>query len=99
MTDCDELAASIDEECSYDGAQIHEFTKKMKENRGDFTMSFWVKPTGANSLVKDFNGDPMFVPQVLLQAGKISCMHACTPMLSPAGSPTILHADIFLRQN
>ena len=77
MTDCDELEASIDEQCSYNGTRMTEFTKKMKENGGDFTMSFWVKPTGANSLVKNFVGDPMFVPQVLMQDGRISCMHAC----------------------
>jgi hypothetical protein len=65
MTSCDELEAAIDEECSYDGTQVTEFTKAMKENGGDFTISFWVKPTGANSLVTDATANPMFVPQVL----------------------------------
>ena len=75
MTDCDELEASIDEQCSFDGTQVKEFTRKMKENGGDFTLSFWVKPTGANSLVRNFVGDPLFVPQVRMQDFKISCMH------------------------
>ena len=66
MTDCDELEASIDEQCSFDGTQMNEFTKTMKENGGDFTMSFWIKPTGANSMLKNLKGEPIFVPQVLI---------------------------------
>ena len=66
MTDCDELEASIDEQCSYNGTRMTEFTKKMKENGGDFTMSFWIKPTGANSMLKNLKGEPIFVPQVLI---------------------------------
>ena len=76
MTNCDELEAAIDEECTYNGTQVTEFTKAMKKNGGDFTISFWVKPTGANSLVSDLSQKPMFVPQVLCMPVQLyGCMH------------------------
>jgi len=100
MTDCDELETSIDEQCSYDGSQVKDFTKELKENGGDFTVSFWAKPVGANSLVKNFAGDPFFVPQVLKQDGKISCMYANMYACAFACRLTCnATTDIFLRQD
>ena len=76
MTNCDELEAAIDEECRYDGTQVTKFTKAMKENGGDFTISFWVKPTGANSLVTDISANTMFLPQVLCMLVQLfACTH------------------------
>uniref|UniRef100_A0A7S1DHJ7 Polycystin cation channel PKD1/PKD2 domain-containing protein n=2 Tax=Hemiselmis andersenii TaxID=464988 RepID=A0A7S1DHJ7_HEMAN len=53
LTDCDELEAATDEQCSFDPAPVKEFTTHMKANGGDFTLAFWVKPLGEISLASD----------------------------------------------
>ncbi|EKX42859.1 hypothetical protein GUITHDRAFT_140993 [Guillardia theta CCMP2712] len=53
VTVCDELEASIDEYCGFDMKPVEEFTKKMLAEGGDFTISFWVRPVGTNSMLGD----------------------------------------------
>jgi hypothetical protein len=53
LTVCQELAESIDPFCSFDQKAVDDFTAEMVANGGDFTLGFWVKPLGAESLTKD----------------------------------------------
>ncbi|EKX46141.1 hypothetical protein GUITHDRAFT_108175 [Guillardia theta CCMP2712] len=53
VTVCDELEASIDEYCGFEMKPVEEFTKKMLAEGGDFTISFWVRPVGTNSMLGD----------------------------------------------
>jgi hypothetical protein len=55
VTNCDELEAAIDVDCSYDGHVVEDFTKAMKDGGGHFTLAFWAKPTGLLSINDKFN--------------------------------------------
>ena len=64
VTDCDELAAAIDPDCSYDGDIVEEFTAAMNAGKGaspGFTLAFWAKPTGLQSINERYN---LFNPAV-----------------------------------
>jgi hypothetical protein len=74
VANCDELEAAIDPDCSFEQEQIDKFTADMLQNGGDFTMAFWVKPTGALSMnehpkaPKDSNGQNRFFPHITFYA-------------------------------
>ena len=61
VTDCEELAASIDTSCSFDSEPVRNFTRDVVANGGDYTIGFWVRPLDANSIM-DEKGT--FVPHV-----------------------------------
>jgi hypothetical protein len=50
VTDCDELAEAIDTECAFNAAAIEGFTEAVREGGGDYTVAFWMKPVGGESL-------------------------------------------------
>lgn len=56
---CTLVAAAIDEHCSFDIAQVEEFTRLVKKNGGDMTLAFWVKPIHELSLIGS-----RFFPQI-----------------------------------
>ena len=47
--DCDQLEASIDEQCSFSHEQIQKFTAASSANGGDFTVAMWVRPVNIPS--------------------------------------------------
>lgn len=60
LSDCEELAEAVDSACSYDAEEVRRFTAKAKESGGDYTIAFWIKPVGEESL---FEGG-RFVPHL-----------------------------------
>ena len=68
VTDCDELEAAIDVDCSYDGKVVDDFTTAMNSGGGHFTMAFWAKPTGLLSMSEDnlFNPAVAFFGKVII---------------------------------
>lgn len=44
LRDCDELEASIDEQCSFSEKAVKDFTRDVKANSGDYTIGVWVRP-------------------------------------------------------
>lgn len=61
MTDCEQVAASIDEHCSFDHDAVRDFTTDLRANGGDYTIGFWIKPLDQeNSL----HSDGSFYPSV-----------------------------------
>ena len=51
LTDCEELEAAIDEFCTFDDGAVRDFTADVKKNGGEFSIGFWVKPLGDESLM------------------------------------------------
>ncbi|KAJ1489902.1 hypothetical protein T484DRAFT_1778766 [Baffinella frigidus] len=49
LRSCDDLAAAVDDYCSFDSAPVREFTAASQINGGDFTVTFWVKPSSQQS--------------------------------------------------
>ena len=58
VTNCEELRDAVDEFCSFDADTVSLFTKDVKNNGGNWTMVFWIRPKGTVSL--DHRGQ--FVP-------------------------------------
>ena len=78
LTDCAELEEAIDEFCIFDGDVVKDFTADVKENGGEYSLGFWVRPIGDESLML---GDKFFphvtffgslsAPKPQLQLGKV----------------------------
>jgi len=51
LTNCEELEAAIDEFCTFDADAVRDFTADVKKNGGQFSIGFWVKPLGDESLM------------------------------------------------
>eukprot|EP00961_Rhodomonas_salina_P295860 3935833-Rhodomonas_salina.5 len=61
MTSCEELVASIDPECAFDQKAVQDFTAAVQANGGDWTIAFWIRPTGDESKIQELGN---FYPHV-----------------------------------
>jgi len=68
MTSCEELMASIDPECTFDQKAVEDFTAAVNANGGDWTIAFWIRPTGEESKIHELGN---FYPHVQF-LGKLS---------------------------
>ena len=50
---CADVMQAIDQHCSFNVSEVQEFTKRVQENGGDMTISFWVKPLNEQSLSEE----------------------------------------------
>ena len=41
---CQDVVDSIDQSCEFNGSDMQLFTKEVRKNGGDFSISFWVRP-------------------------------------------------------
>lgn len=106
LTWCDQLELSIDEYCSFDMDVVRKFTKDPVENNaGDFTIAFWMQPTGSRSLhypEKRFYPSMSFYsslspPQHNLVIGKTLSLNGAARLFSaPNGSHAGAHKSVKL---
>lgn len=59
MPVCDEVLASLDEECGFESSSLAQFTADVVKNGGDFSVSFWYRPLDEKSLL-----DGRFLPHL-----------------------------------
>jgi hypothetical protein len=78
LTNCEELEAAIDEFCTFDADAVRDFTADVKKNGGEFSIGFWVKPLGDESLMSAEKFYPhvtffgsLSAPRPQLQLGKV----------------------------
>jgi hypothetical protein len=74
----EELEAAIDEFCTFDADAVRDFTADVKKNGGEFSIGFWVKPLGDESLMSAEKFYPhvtffgsLSAPRPQLQLGKV----------------------------
>jgi hypothetical protein len=71
VTNCDHLKEALEDSCAFDAAGVRAFTREMRASKG-WSISFWVKPVGPESLSED----GQFQPQ-------ISFFHKLSPPQAP----------------
>uniref|UniRef100_A0A7S0VMJ9 Polycystin cation channel PKD1/PKD2 domain-containing protein n=1 Tax=Hemiselmis tepida TaxID=464990 RepID=A0A7S0VMJ9_9CRYP len=58
LTECQSLLRSIDNFCEFDHSEVSQFTDEVRSNGGDFTLGFWVRPIGPESLTSEGKFQP-----------------------------------------
>lgn len=53
ITDCEVLAASVDENCAFDMESVRNFTRESVALNRDYTIAFWVRPVSMPSYGSD----------------------------------------------
>jgi len=48
---CDDLERAIDPFCTYNGTVVKDWTHRVREGGGSYTIAFWIKPQGFGSLI------------------------------------------------
>ena len=76
VSDCDTLAAAVNDYCSFKMEAVQAFTTDMKKSGGDFTLAFWIRPLvdTATSL----HTDGKFYPSLTLYSGLDPPQHHLT---------------------
>jgi hypothetical protein len=79
LTDCDQLEEAIDEYCIFDLDPVEEWTRDVIEHGGHYSLGFWVKPLGDESLMEG-----KFFPHILFY-GSVSPPQQQLSLLKSAG--------------
>lgn len=46
LRDCNAFQAAVDEQCAFNSTEVQRFSQESKQNNGDYTIAFWMKPLG-----------------------------------------------------
>jgi len=104
LTECQSLHDAVDETCNFDITEVEKFTTDLKANGGDFTLGFWFKSLGDQSLSSDGRfllsvhflstisppfSNVMFAPMVSGSKGEVRTRSRCTG----AWEPGLVHSE------